>query len=114
MLVVPVGDVGDLLLSGVEPSSPSQMMPLMSHMTILPKPMEMSSLPMAMPAAPGPVDDDLHLPHLLAGHPHGVEQGGGHHDGGAVLVVVEHGDVAHLLQAALHLEAAGGGRCPPG
>ena len=45
----------------------------------------------------------------IAGHPHGVEQGGGHHDGGAVLVVVEHGDVAHLLQAALHLEAAGGG-----
>ena len=36
-------------------SSPSQMMPLMSHMTILPKPMEMSSLPMAMPAAPAPL-----------------------------------------------------------
>ena len=32
---------------------------------------------------------------------------GGGHDGGAVLVVVEHGDVAHLLQAALHLETAG-------
>ena len=53
--MIPVGDVGDLLLSGVEPLIPSQMMPLMSHMTILPKPMEMSSLPMAMPAAPAPL-----------------------------------------------------------
>ena len=38
-----------------KPSSPSQMMPLMSHMITLPKPMLMRCLPIAMPAAPAPL-----------------------------------------------------------
>ena len=46
---------------------------------------------------------------VLADHPQGVGQGGQDHDGGAVLVVVEHRDVERLPQAALDLEAAGGG-----
>ena len=39
----------------LRPSSPSQMMPLTSHMTTLPKPMCESSVPMAQPAAPAPL-----------------------------------------------------------
>src|SRR4029450_13201890 len=38
-----------------------------------------------------------------------VLQGGQRHDGGAVLVVVEHGDVEQLLQPLLELEALRGG-----
>ena len=43
------------------------------------------------------VDDDLDLAHLLAGDLDGVDQGRGNHDGGAVLVVVEYGNIADLL-----------------
>ena len=55
----------------------------------------------------GAVDDDGHLTHLLARHLHGVEHSRRGHDGSAVLVVVEDGDVADFLQTALDLKAAG-------
>ena len=57
----------------------------------------------------GAVDDDLHVLHLLAHHLQGVGQARQGDDGGAVLVVVEDGDVAALLQLALDLKAPGGG-----
>jgi hypothetical protein len=51
---------------------------------------------------------DPHRPQLLANHPQRIGQGGEHHDRGAVLVVVEDGDVEQVAQPALHLEAARG------
>ena len=39
----------------------------------------------------GAVQDDVHVLHLFAHHAQGVDEGSGHHDGGAVLVIVEHG-----------------------
>ena len=53
----------------------------------------------------GAVQDDVHVLHLLAHHPQCIDEGGGHHDGGAVLVVVENGDVQLSLQGLLNLEA---------
>ena len=47
---------------GLSPGSPAQMTPLMSHITTLPKPIRMSSFPMAMPAAPAPLMTILTLP----------------------------------------------------
>ena len=51
---------------------------------------------MAMPAAPAPLSTTPRLGNALARQLQRVEQGGRHHDGGAVLVVVEHGDIAAL------------------
>ena len=51
----------------------------------------------------------LHVLLLLPHHPQGVGEAGQGDDGRAVLVVVEHRDIAHLLQPALDLKAAGGG-----
>ena len=51
-------------------------------------------------------DDDPHVLELLADHPQRVGQRGEHDDRGAVLVVVEDGDVEHVAQPALDLEAA--------
>ena len=50
-------------------------------------------------------DDHLQVLDPLARDLQGVEEGGEHHDRGAVLVVVEDRDVEHLLEAVLHLEA---------
>ena len=53
--------------------------------------------------------DHLHVFFLLANHLQGVGEAGQGDHGGAVLVVVEDGNVALLLQLALDLEAAGRG-----
>ena len=45
--------------------------------------------------------------HLLAHHAQGVDERSRHDDGGAVLVIVEHGDVQLPLQGLLDLEALG-------
>ena len=65
-----------------------------------------SSWMIAWPAAPTPEIDDLDVADLLADDPQRVDQGGEHHDGGAVLVVVEDRDVELVAQPALDLEAA--------
>ena len=61
---------------------------------------------MAMPAAPAPQTTRTSWM-SLAHHLQGVGQGRQHHHGGAVLVVVEDGDVTALFQLALDLKAAG-------
>src|SRR5262249_2396023 len=53
--------------------------------------------------------DDPYVADPLADDAQGVGQGGPDDDGGAVLVVVEDGDVQGLAQAGFDLEAAGGG-----
>lgn len=50
--------------------------------------------------------DDPYVPDVLAHHAQGVGEGGQHDDRGAVLVVVEDGDVEGLAQPGLDLEAA--------
>ena len=104
-----IGDVGDFLLAGVESRVPraDDAIDVAHHHVAEAHPDEQLSDGDACGA--GAVDDDLDLAHLLPGDLDGVEQGGCHHDGGAVLIVVEHGDVAALLQPPLHLKAAGGG-----
>ena len=54
-------------------------------------------------------DDHLQVFHLLFSELAGIDQCGRYHHGGTVLVVVEDGNVAALLQSALDLDAAGGG-----
>src|SRR5665811_2624610 len=49
---------------------------------------------------------DAHVLDALADDAQRVRQRGEHHDGRAVLVVVEHGDVEELAQPGLDLEAA--------
>ena len=56
-------------------------------------------------ALAGAVQDDVHILHLLAHHTQGVDEGSGDYDGGAMLVIVEHGDVQLPLQGLLDLEA---------
>ena len=51
---------------------------------------------------------DLDLVDLLADHVQAVQEGRADHDGGAVLVVVEHRDVEAFTQLALDVEAVGG------
>ena len=60
----------------------------------------------ATPAAPTPDEHDLQVFQRLSDKAGGVHQPGEHDHGGAVLVVVEYGDVELLAQAALDLEAA--------
>ena len=55
----------------------------------------------------GAVQDDVHVLHLFAHHAQGVDEGSGHHDGGAVLVIVEHGDIQLSLQRLFDLKALG-------
>ena len=62
-----------------------------------------------MAAAPAPVVTTLHVLFLLPDHLQRVRQAGQRDDGGAVLVVVEDGDVALFLELALDLKAAGRG-----
>src|SRR5690606_3056933 len=47
----------------------------------------------------------LDVAHVLAHHLQAVEHRRTHHDGGAVLVVVEHGNLQSLAQLALDVEA---------
>src|SRR5699024_9962760 len=54
-------------------------------------------------------DHDLGVGEVLTNDFEGVDQGCQHHDGRAVLVIVEDRDVQLLTQPALHLEAARGG-----
>ena len=49
----------------------------------------------------------MNIFHLLAHHPQGVDEGGGHDDGRAVLVIVEDGDVQLTLQGLFDLKALG-------
>lgn len=51
------------------------------------------------------VDDHLDGVHGAAGQPEGIVQGGTGDDGGAVLIVVEYGNVQLLLQTAFYLKA---------
>ena len=60
---------------------------------------------MAMPA----VDDHPGRTDLLAHNAQGVDQRGAHHHGGAVLVVMEHRDVAELLELPFDFKAPGRG-----
>src|SRR5699024_5856673 len=55
----------------------------------------------------GPVQDDMDVLHLFAHHPQSVDEGGGDHDGGAVLVVVKDRDVQLTLEGLLDLKALG-------
>ncbi len=50
---------------------------------------------------------DFHFLYLLACHFQGVQQSCAGDDGGAVLVVVHHGDVQFLFQAAFYFETFG-------
>jgi len=52
------------------------------------------------------VDDSVNLGDILLYNLEGVEKSGGNHYCGAVLIVVEYGDIADLLKSALDLEAA--------
>ena len=61
---------------------------------------------MAEPAAPTPETTMLDLVELLADDAQGVDQGGQGDDRGAVLVVVEDGDVEFIAEAVLDFEAA--------
>ena len=70
-------------------------------------PAVISILMMAVPAAPGTVQDDVDVLHLLAHHAQGVDEGSGDDDGRAMLVVVEDGDVQLTLQGLLDLKALG-------
>ena len=60
---------------------------------------------MATPAAPTPAMTTLEVAHLLVDDLERVLERGQHHDRGAVLVVVEDGDVEQLLEPLLDLEA---------
>src|SRR5262249_40527940 len=55
----------------------------------------------------GAIDDQLEGFEVAAGELQRVEQAGGGNDGGAVLVVVEDGDVEQLLEPLLDDEAIG-------
>ena len=61
-----------------------------------------------------PDHQDREVLHALVDDLQRVEQGGQHDHRGAVLVVVEDGDVELLLEPVLDLEAARAPRCPPG
>ena len=60
---------------------------------------------MAVPAAPAP-DMTIRTSAIRLSTTRSVERASVHHDGRAVLVVVEHRDVQLLAQPPLHLEAA--------
>ncbi len=60
-----------------------------------------------MPAAPGAVQHHFHVLDAPARDVGGIEQAGGHDDRGAMLVVMEDGNVHHLAQLLLDDEAVG-------
>ena len=92
-------------LDSLRSSRPSWTMPFESQPTMFLAPAAMMILAQATPEAPDAVDHDAEVLDLLADDLEGVDQGRHHHDGRAVLVVVEDGDVELLLQALLDLEA---------
>ena len=55
------------------------------------------------------IEHHTRLGNVPAGDFQRVEQGSRHHNGGAVLVVMEYGNIAHFLEPALNLKATGGG-----
>ena len=59
--------------------------------------------------ASGTVDYDLAVLFLPAGDFQGIDGSGQHHDGGAVLVIVEHRDVQLCFQPFFDLKTAGRG-----
>ena len=69
---------------------------------------------MEMAAAPAPEMTIRTSSFRLPYHLQGVGQARQSDDGGAVLVVVEDGDVAQLLQAAAQSQSTGVRRYPPG
>ena len=83
-----------------------EMIPRESQTTMSATPARASSFVTATPAAPAPETTTRSDRELAPDHLGGVDQPGQHHDGRAVLVVVEDGDVEPLLQPALDLEAA--------
>ena len=72
-------------------------------------PLGVQQLDDRVPGRTGAADHDLHRGHVLAHDPQRVDQGGEHDDGGAVLVVVEDGDVELVAEPPFDLEAARGG-----
>ena len=64
---------------------------------------------MEMAAAPAPEVTTLTSSFRLPDHLEGVGQAGQGDDGRAVLVIVEHGDVALFLQLAFNLKTPGSG-----
>ena len=85
------------------------MAPLRSHMVTFFVPSGQQQLRDGDGGGAGAVDDDLDVLQLLAHHLQRVGQAGQGDDGGAVLIVMEDGDVALFLQLALDLKAAGRG-----
>ena len=83
-----------------------EMIPRESQTTMSATPARASSLVTATPAAPAPETTTRSDVERAPDHLGRVDQPGQHHDGRAVLVVVEDGDVEPLLQPALDLEAA--------
>ncbi len=76
---------------------------------MFPTPAATSSCVTAVPAAPTPRHDHLHILKAFADDLQRVEQCSGDHYRGAVLIVVEDRDVESLGQAALDLETTRGG-----
>ena len=89
-------------------------MPPMSQTTRSRTPCSRMIFAQASPAAPAPTITTRTSWASLADDPQRVQQRRQHHDRGAVLVVVEDGDVERLLQPPLDLEAARRRRCPRG
>ena len=109
LLLLPVGDLGDLLLGPVHLGvALVQSAELVAQGDVLETGLE-QQLGDGDGGGTGPGEHHLHVLLLLAHHLQGVGEAGQGDDGGAVLVVVEDGDVALLLQLALDLKAPGGG-----
>ena len=106
--VVAVGHTGDVGVGGVEPlHALAQDAEAVDHDKVLNAHVQQVAADGNAGRA-GAVDDDAHVADALAHHLEGIEQGGGHDDGGAVLVVVKDGNVADVLEPALDLKATGG------
>ncbi|MNC37776.1 hypothetical protein D3C75_863500 [compost metagenome] len=57
--------------------------------------------------SPDPVDDNPDLLHSFAHHPQRIKQPCCNNDGGAMLVIMKHGNVQFFLKPPFNLEAAG-------
>ena len=107
--MVQVGYLGHLLLDPVQALPAGVDGPLPVTHGDVPEPGGQQQLGDGDGRRAGAGGDDLHVFPALAHHLQGVEQSRQGDDGGAVLVVVEDGDVALLLQLPLDLKAPGGG-----
>ncbi len=92
--------------SGESPSRSRWMTPAMSATIVSFTPAAISSLRIAVPAAPAPDSTTRTSLMSLLDHPQRVEERGQHDDRRTVLVVVEDRDVQLLAQPGLDLEAA--------